>query len=191
MKWSGRSAIAIAGVCAAATMFSGTAQASPLWEPLQPVANLDVARYVGEWNQVAAIPQPFSLACAKDTRASYGIVDSSNVSVKNTCTTWTGQANEIVGNARVTDPATGAQLHVSFPGVPSQESLDGPPNYIVTYIADDYSWALVGDPLRLSGFVLSRSAVIDAAGWTEIPRAPEPRGYQRCTSRQPRTPARR
>ncbi len=60
MKWSGgRSAIAIAGVCAAVTMFSGTAQASPIWEPLQPVANLDVARYVGgEWNQVAAIPQP-------------------------------------------------------------------------------------------------------------------------------------
>lgn len=73
MKWSGRSAIAIAGVCAAATLFSGTAQASPLWEPLQPVANLDAARYVGEWNQVAAIPQPFNLACAKDTRASYGI----------------------------------------------------------------------------------------------------------------------
>lgn len=58
MKWSGRSAIAIAGVCAAATLFSGTAQASPLWEPLQPVANLDAARYVGDWNQVAAIPQP-------------------------------------------------------------------------------------------------------------------------------------
>lgn len=181
MKWSGRSAIAIAGVCAAATMFSGTAQASPIWEPLQPVANLDVARYVGEWNQVAAIPQPFNLACAKDTRASYGIVDSTNVSVKNTCTTWTGQANEIVGNARVTDPATGAQLHVSFPGVPSQESLDGPPNYIVTYIADDYSWALVGDPLRLSGFVLSRSAVIDAAGWSEIRRVAESRGYNACT----------
>lgn len=134
----------------------------------------------------------FNLACAKDTRASYGIVDSTNVSVKNTCTTWTGQANEIVGNARVTDPATGAQLHVSFPGVPSQESLDGPPNYIVTYIADDYSWALVGDPLRLSGFVLSRSAVIDAAGWSEIRRVAESRGYNACTIlTSPTTEARR
>ncbi|MDI9917932.1 lipocalin family protein [Rhodococcus sp. IEGM 1379] len=181
MKWSGKSAIVTAVLCCALSGLSGTAQAAPIWEPLQPVQSLDVGRYVGDWYQLAAVPQPFNLMCAKDTQARYEVLDASNVSVRNTCTTWTGQQGGIVGNARVIDLVTNAQLHVSFPGVPTQEGLDGPPNYIVTYIADDYSWALVGDPLRLSGFVLSRSPVVDAAGWSEIRRVAEAQGYNACT----------
>lgn len=181
MKWWGRSVIMAAGLCTAMSMLSGTAQAAPIWEPLQPVEALDVGRYVGDWYQLAAVPQPFNLMCAKDTQARYEALDASNVSVRNTCTTWMGERSGINGNARVTDLATNAQLHVSFPDVPTQDSLDGPPNYIVTYIADDYSWALVGDPFRLSGFVLSRSPVVDAAGWSEIRRVAETQGYNACT----------
>ncbi|MGC0364725.1 apolipoprotein D and lipocalin family protein [Rhodococcus sp. 27YEA15] len=185
MSVSGRGATvsAILGMFMASTFAfaPASAQARPIWEPLRPVEKLDVNTYVGDWYQVAAIPQPFSLACAVDTRASYRIVDSSNISVVNTCTTWSGQNNKIVGNARVTDPLTRAQLHVSFPGVPTQESLDGPPNYIVTYIADDYSWALVGDPLRLSGFVLSRSPIVAADQWSHIREVVEEHGYNACT----------
>lgn len=181
MKWWGQLAVAVAGVCTATSMVSGPAQAAPIWEPLQPVETLNVSRYIGDWYQLAAVPQPFNLMCAKDTRARYEVLDASNVSVRNTCTTWTGQPSGIVGNARVIDSVTNAQLHVSFPGVPTQDALDGPPNYIVTYIADDYSWALVGDPLRLSGFVLARSPVVDAAGWSEIRRVAETQGYNTCT----------
>ena len=83
----------------------------------------------------------------------------------------------VVGNARVNDTAS---LHVSFPGVPFQDSLDGPSNYIVTYLADDYSWALVGDPSRVSGFVLSRSPVVDAAAWQQIRTVVEDAGYNSC-----------
>lgn len=181
MKLSGRSAIMLVGVCASMSVLPGTARAAPIWEPLQPVQSLDVERYVGDWYQLAAVPQPFNLMCAKDTQARYEVLDASNVSVRNTCTTWAGQQSGIAGNARVIDLVTKAQLHVSFPGVPTQDGLDGPPNYIVTYVADDYSWALVGDPLRLSGFVLSRSPVVDAARWNEIRRVAETHGYNACT----------
>lgn len=150
------------------------------WQPLPPIAALDVQRYLGDWNQVAAVPQFFNLDCARDTAANYQLIDASNIRVENKCTTWSGGTNRIVGNARVTDPVSNAQLHVSFPGVPSQDSLDGPPNYIVTFIADDYSWALVGDPLRSSGFVLSRSPAVDAARWQEIRAVVADRGYNPC-----------
>ena len=148
--------------------------------PLAPVATLDTARYLGSWYQLAAVPQPFNLNCARDTTATYGFIDESNISVDNSCTTYTGAASGIQGNARVNDAVSGAALHVSFPSVPFQDGPDGPSNYLVTYIADDYSWALVGDPARLSGFVLSRTPSVSDARWREIRAVVEARGYNSC-----------
>lgn len=159
-------------------LVAAPAGAGPAFLP--PVPSLDVPRYMGTWYQLAAVPQPFSLECARDTQAKYTLLDARNVRVQNTCTTWSGGTNTIVGNARVTDPATNAQLHVSFPGVPFQGSPDGPTNYVVTHIADDYSWALVGDPLRLSGFVLSRTPTVSEGRWDEIRTVVESRGYNSC-----------
>ena len=144
------------------------------------MAKLDTQRYLGDWNQIAAIPQPFNLICARDTMANYQLIDPTNIRVENTCTTWTNQENRIVGNARVNDKVTGAQLHVSFPGVPTQESKDGPTNYVVTYIADDYSWAFVGSPERTSAFVLSREPAVSTDQWKQIRKVAEDRGYNAC-----------
>ncbi|WP_433522595.1 lipocalin family protein [Nocardia pseudovaccinii] len=170
----------LAGALASTTATVSSAPGNTDWQPLSPIASLDVQRYLGDWNQVAAVPQPYNLDCARDTVANYQLVDPSNIRVENSCTTWTGATNRIIGNARINDPASQAQLHVSFPQVPFQNSPDGPTNYIVTYIAEDYSWALVGDPLRLSGFVLSRSPAVDAARWQEIQAVVSARGYNPC-----------
>ena len=139
----GRTAL-VGALAAGALLTAAPAQAQPVGplgsvglEPLAPIPSLDVERYLGTWNQVAAVPQPFNLICARDTQANYQMIDASNIRVENTCTTWTGQENRIVGNARVNDTVTNAQLHVSFPGVPTQESQEGPTNYIVAYIAHE------------------------------------------------------
>ncbi|OZC95509.1 lipocalin [Rhodococcus sp. 06-235-1A] len=176
---------AIAGVLAAGTLLAAApAQAQPVGplgsvglDPLAPIPSLDVERYLGTWNQVAAVPQPFNLICARDTQANYQMIDASNIRVENTCTTWTGGENRIVGNARVNDTVTKAQLHVSFPGVPTQESQEGPTNYIVAYIADDYSWAFVGSPTRTSGFVLKRTPDVSVEQFREIRSVVESLGY--------------
>ncbi|QBJ96250.1 lipocalin [Rhodococcus sp. ABRD24] len=174
-----------AAATAAALATAAPASAQPpgsadLWQPLAPIPSLDVARYVGTWYQLAAVPQPFNLQCARDSRAVYGVIDASNISVNNTCTTWSGGTDGVVGNARVNDPVTNAQLHVSFPSVPFQGSPDGPTNYVVTYLADDYSWAFVGDPARVSGFVLSRTPAVSDAQWKQIRSVAESRGYNSC-----------
>jgi apolipoprotein D and lipocalin family protein len=165
----------VAALLAAAgsTLVAAPAQAAPL----SPVPQLDVSRYLGDWYQLAANPAPFNLDCVRDTTANYTLIDEQNIRVENSCTTVAGERRGIVGNARVNDTAA---LHVSFPGVPSQDSLDGPSNYVVAYLADDYSWALVGDPNRLSGFVLSRSPVVDAESWQAIRAVVEAQGYNSC-----------
>ncbi|GAB3205564.1 hypothetical protein GCM10027262_11240 [Nocardia tengchongensis] len=157
-------AIAVAGIGAGGP---GPAHA----DPPAPVAALDLGRYLGTWYQLAAVPQYFNLVCARDTRADYVLDELGDVSVHNSCTTWQGSVNEIRGTATVTDPATNAQLHVSFPGVPTQDARYGPPNYIVTALGDDYTWALVTDPNRLSGFVLSRTTTLDDTQWHDVTAA--------------------
>ncbi|GGF17992.1 lipocalin family protein [Williamsia phyllosphaerae] len=170
----------LAAVAAVIALVAGSATASAAPGPLKPIAKLDVARYMGVWNQVAAIPQPFNLDCLRNTQARYTLLDPNNVKVENSCTKFTGQRSGINGNARVNDQRTKAQLHVSFPGVPFQSNKSGPTNYIVTYIAPDYSWALVGSPDRLSGFVLKRDKGVNSSQWRSIKNVISSRGYNPC-----------
>ncbi|WP_084525283.1 lipocalin family protein [Nocardia vaccinii] len=175
-QWLGRLA-AILGVAAAALTIAGpTASAAPP----APVPHLELGRYLGTWYQLAAVPQFFNLACARDTRAVYGLDPRGDISVHNSCTTWNGATNQIQGTATVTDPATNAQLHVSFPGVPTQDRREGPPNYIVTALGANYDWALVTDPARISGFVLSRTPALDSARWAAARAAITAAGENSC-----------
>ena len=42
---------------------------------LQPVKNLDVERYLGTWWQQATIPAFYGIRCAKDTNATYTLIN--------------------------------------------------------------------------------------------------------------------
>ncbi|MEV6219567.1 lipocalin family protein [Nocardia sp. NPDC051833] len=173
-----RSSVPLLACAAAAAVALVPAAASAA--PPAPVPSLDVERYLGVWHQLAAIPAPFSLDCAGDTTATYTLDDAGDVGVYNHCRTWSGGTAEIRGTATVTDPVTSAQLHVSFPGVPGQDQRTGAPNYIVTALGPDYSWAVVTDPSRLSGFVLSRTPAVDAPTWNDIDAAIVAAGQNTC-----------
>ncbi|WP_330181019.1 lipocalin family protein [Nocardia sp. NBC_01503] len=177
-----RTALAALAVAAAswAPVAGIGAPATAQADPPAPIADLDLTRYLGTWYQLAAVPQYFNLVCARDTRAEYTLDQQGDVAVHNSCTTWSGGPNDIRGTATVTDPVTRAQLHVSFPGVPTQDMRYGPTNYIVTALGDDYAWALVTDPNRLSGFVLSRTPALDAAQWRDIRAAVTAAGEDPC-----------
>ncbi|MEV6430731.1 lipocalin family protein [Nocardia sp. NPDC051463] len=176
-------AAVVASVLVATAIAAGTAVADPVASPVgapAPVPYLDLDRYLGTWNQLAAVPQYFNLLCARDTQATYALDPQGNVSVHNRCTTWVNSLNEITGTATVNDRTTSAQLHVSFPGVPTQDGLEGPTNYIVTALGEAYSWALVTDPSRISGFVLARDRVLDTAQWQQVRHAIDAVGQNSC-----------
>ncbi|MEU2256442.1 lipocalin family protein [Nocardia xishanensis] len=160
---------------------TGAAVGAAAAESPAPVPSLEVDRYLGQWRQLAAIPQYFNLACARDTTADYSLDPRGDIAVHNRCITWTGSVNEIYGTATINDRTTNAQLHVSFPGVPTQDQPNGPTNYIVTALGPDYSWALVTDPTRTSGFVLARDPALDPQGWTNVRGAIVAAGQDPCT----------
>ena len=138
---------------------------------------VDLDRYAGKWYQVAALPQPYTLQCAHNTTAEYGVIDDSTISVRNSCGTLVGGPSVIDGTATTRSDAS---LRVNFPGVPFQNP-DGPTNYRVTYLEEDYSLAIVGDPTRSSGFVLSRTPDLSAEEWSKVRSIIENRGFNSCT----------
>lgn len=148
-------------------------------DPLTEVGHVDPERYAGKWYQLAAIPQPFNIQCVANTTAEYEVTNPTTLSVRNSCDRAFGGRSSIDGEARVTNEETNASLRVAFSGVPGQDP-NGPTNYRITYLADDYSLAIVGSPDRSSGFVLSRTPDLPADRWDDVSEIITERGWTDC-----------
>jgi len=68
--------------------------------PLAVVPDVDLARYMGTWYEIAAIPFRFQAKCASDVTATYTLLDDGNVRVVNRCRMEDGAITEATGLAR-------------------------------------------------------------------------------------------
>lgn len=147
---------------------------------------VDPERYDGRWYQVAAVPQPYTLQCTNDTTADYELnEDGTALSVRNSCGSQISSDSVIDGTATIRNTETNASLRVNFPGIPFQDE-NGPVNYRITYLAEDnptgdYTLAIVGDPQRRSGFVLSRTPNLTAEQWNLVKTTVADRGWWDCS----------
>lgn len=116
----------------------------------QPAKAVDITRYLGRWYEIARYEQGFQKDCDGVT-ADYALRDDGKISVLNTCRKPDGKIKQAKGRAKIVDVATGAKLKVSFFG-----PFYG--DYWVLDHADDYSWAIVGEPSGKYLWILAREA---------------------------------
>jgi apolipoprotein D and lipocalin family protein len=118
--------------------------------PLVTVAAVDLERYLGRWYEIARYENSFEKGCVGVT-ATYGRKPDGTISVTNRClmNTFDGEENIADGLARIVDTATNAKLAVTF-----FWPFEG--DYWVIGLADDYSWALVGEPSGRYLWILAR-----------------------------------
>ncbi|MCU0728788.1 MAG: lipocalin family protein [Sphingopyxis sp.] len=116
----------------------------------QPARSVDLNQYLGRWYEIARYEAGFQRGCEAVT-ADYSLRDDGMIRVINSCrqNSVTGEARQSEGRARVVDTATGAKLKVSFFG-----PFWG--DYWVLDRAEDYSWAIVGEPSGRYLWLLSR-----------------------------------
>jgi len=117
--------------------------------PVASVAELDLARYVGKWYEIASFPMFFQRNCIGDTTAEYGLTPDGAVSVTNRCRTDNG-FDEAQGKASVVEGSRNARLKVSF-------FWPFRADYWVIGLDADYRWAVVGNPNRKYLWILSRT----------------------------------
>jgi apolipoprotein D and lipocalin family protein len=126
-------------------------------DPPSVVSYVDLTQYVGKWYEIARYPTAFQADCASST-ADYTARDDGTISVFNTCLAADGTVvSTIDGSAKVVDTTTNAKLVVTFPSVPV------PAPYWIIDLDQDYQYAVVSDPFRLTLFILSRTPTLDSA----------------------------
>ncbi len=116
----------------------------------QPAKAVDLERYLGRWYELARYENRFERGCEGVT-AQYSKRPDGMIAVLNTCRDGApdGQARAAEGRAKVVEGSDGAKLKVSFFG-----PFFG--DYWVLDRADDYSWAIVGEPSGKYLWILSR-----------------------------------
>lgn len=139
--------------------------------PMQPVAGLDLDRYLGLWFEIARYPNRFERDCVAVT-AEYTRIDAERIGVRNSCRkgTFDGPLDVAEGTARVEGPG---RLSVNF--VRFLPFIRG--DYWVLDVTPDYSVAVVGEPSGRFGWILARSPRISDAAWTRALAALERNGY--------------
>ena len=132
---------------------------------LGPLPGVDLNRYLGTWYEVGSIRQFFSLGLV-NTTAVYSLNDDKSIRVENSGNYFfdNGPQSRIVGTALPVD-ATNNALNVAFFG---PASATPPGNYSIVDLAPDYSWAVVTDPRRATGFLLSRTPTVSDALYQEL-----------------------
>lgn len=133
-------------------MVAGGCQQQPL-----PVAeHVDLARFQGQWFEIAKLPRATQADCVATT-AFYELQSDGRMLVTNQCQLGSlgGVTRKVTASARVPDPAVPAKLSVDFGGFYG--------DYWIIDLPVDYSYAVVGHPTRQYLWVLARGPTLDPA----------------------------
>ncbi len=139
--------------------------------PIEPLAALDITRYLGTWYQVALYPNRFQAQCASDTTATYRERTDGNIEVINRCRDAAGKPDEAMGLTRPLGKLAGGELrpaHLEVSFLPAwlrwAQAIGnwGWGDYRVIQLAMDYRYAVVSDGSRQYLWILSRSPALAA-----------------------------
>lgn len=121
--------------------------------PLATVERVDLERYLGRWYEIARYDHSFERGCTGVT-ATYAKNPDGSIKVVNRCRqgTLNGPEDVAEGSAKPQNPEN-TKLSVTFFWPFSGD-------YWIIGLADDYSWALVGEPSGRYLWILSRTPQI-------------------------------
>lgn len=145
---------------------------------LETVPSVDLSRYVGQWYEIARLPNRFQKKCADSVTANYTLRSDGDIKVVNSCRKQSGEFTTATGKAKIVDKQTNAKLKVTFfwPFYGKYWILDLGPNY---------EYAVVGEPGRDYLWILSRTPTMDEGLYQNLVAKMQARGFD--TSRMIRT----
>jgi apolipoprotein D and lipocalin family protein len=139
-------------------------------QPLTTVAAVDLDRYLGRWYEIARFDHSFERDCTAVT-ATYSKNADGTIKVVNACRKGSpaGPQDIAEGYAKPTN-ATNTKLEVTF-------FWPFAGDYWVIGLADDYSWALVGEPSGRYLWILARTPQIDPTLRADLIAKLQAKGY--------------
>ncbi len=155
----------------------GPAAATPAPD-VSVVPSVDLDRYQGTWYEIARLPNGFQKKCVCCVTASYAVTAPGRISVVNECRLADGRISRAEGVAKVADPkGPTSKLKVRF----APRILSFLPfvwgDYWILDLADDYSYALVGDPGRKYLWILARQPTLADETYQALVRKAASQGF--------------
>ncbi|ODB82632.1 lipocalin family protein [Candidatus Thiodiazotropha endoloripes] len=142
---------------------------------LMTVSSVDLQRYLGNWYEVARLPNRFQNHCAGEVTANYRQLETGDIQVINRCRDQQGGMDEAKGIGRIVDSRSNAKLEVSFVSLFGWNLFWG--DYWILGLGNDYDYAVVGMPSRKYLWVLSRQPKITTDKWQLVERIVQASGY--------------
>lgn len=143
-------------------LFSFMSKPKDPYPILETVPNVDLAKYVGKWYEIASFPQFFQKNCYCTT-AEYTVHKKGYIIVENRCDkdSVNGKPSYAKGKAFVVKDSGNAKLKVQF-----FWPFKG--DYWIIDLADDYSYAVIGNQSRKYLWILSRTPKMEDAVYEPI-----------------------
>lgn len=145
-------------------------------QPLSTVAQVDVARYSGQWYEIARLPMRFQAQCASDVSAHYRLNDNGSIAVTNRCRRADGSWDQAEGLARAQD-GSNSRLRVTFLPKGLRWLPFGKAPYWILALDGNYQTAMVGEPGRRYLWLLSRTPQMDEAVYQAYLQQAQAQGY--------------
>jgi len=143
----------------------------PVPPPVQTVAKVDPARFMGRWYEIARLPNRFQKGCM-GSYTDYSLRDDGQINIVNSCRNEKdGDLRQVKGRAWVVDPASNARLKVTF-FWPLRS------DYWIIGLGKEYEYAVVASPSRKYLWILSRSATMDDGHYAELLQEVERQGFE-------------
>ena len=145
---------------------------------LSTVASVDLTRYQGTWYEIARLPAWFQKECTQ-SKATYKLLGSGDVAVRNECLTTKGKSKVAFGTASVIDEQTNAKLEVLFDNWFSRLfPFLTKGKYWILYLDPEYRTVIVGTPDRKYLWIMARSPELNGETYQELVRRAQELGFE-------------
>jgi apolipoprotein D and lipocalin family protein len=145
---------------------------------LQTATSVDLTRYQGTWYEIARLPAWFQKGCTQ-SKATYKLLESGDVAVRNECLTTTLKPKVAFGTASVKDKQTNAKLEVVFDNWFSRLfPFLTKGKYWILYLDAEYQTVIVGTPDRKYLWIMARTPKLEGETYQELVRRAQALGFE-------------
>lgn len=151
---------------------------SPSWAntPLQTVHQVDLARYMGKWYEIARIPNTFQKSCMREVTVSYRLLVDNHVRGLNTCRKANGDVFSLEVDGKIQDKSNSKIVFKITSSwlrwVPMLKA-----DYWIVDLADNYSYAAVATPDSHYLWILARQPQMDDAVYQQLIKRVAKQGF--------------
>lgn len=147
--------------------------------PVVAVSSVNLDKYQGLWYEIASIPNTHMKKCVSGVTSEYKILTGGLIQVFNRCVQADGSQMTIEGRAKITDKNSNAKLKVTYVKLLDWAfSMGG--EYWIIGLDQNYEWAVVSDPGRQYGRIISRTPYLSKYRIGEIDKNLRAQGFDTC-----------